>query len=478
MSCTADEQKPWIVAEAFHAAFQAPGYHIAIEVILCLFIIYLVFLKKNKSDFKPLSKKEKQQLLDEWRPEPLVPPFQEILKNTVKYRAVSGPALKTITIDGNLCLNFSSTNFLNLLGDKRISTKVEECIRKYGVGSCGPRGFYGTIDVHLNLEKRIAEMMQCEKAIIYSYGFATVASAIPAYSKRGDILFVDEAVNFSIQKGIQASRSEVRYFRHNDMNDLEELLKEQKELDKKDTKKAAVTRKFMIVEGIYSNTGNICDLPRLIELKYKYKVRLFVEESFSFGVLGDHGRGVTEHFNVPISKVDMICANLENSVASVGGFSCGSQYVVSHQELSGQGYVFSASLPPLVSQASIEALNIMEAEPEMFAELRSKAAKFYQLISSINAVDVTGYPESALFHVRRSMPLDDFDCEERVLNDIVLECSKNGLCVALDPRLKKNELQLDWPPSIRVTVSIAMTNEDLNKAFNIFKNAINGFGGQ
>ena len=106
---------------------------------------------------------------------------------------------------------------------RRLKDKAVKTIQKYGVGSCGPRGFYGTIDVHLDLEQRLAKYFNVEEGIIYSYGFSTIASAIPAYSKRGDIIFADEGVHFAIQKGIVASRSDVRYFKHNDLDDLGKL---------------------------------------------------------------------------------------------------------------------------------------------------------------------------------------------------------------------------------------------------------------
>ncbi|XP_057404353.1 serine palmitoyltransferase 1-like [Balaenoptera acutorostrata] len=123
------------------------------------------------------------------------------------------------------------------------------------------------IDVHLDLEDRLAKFMKTEEAIIYSYGFATIASAIPAYSKRGDIVFVDKAACFAIQKGLQASRSDIKLFNHNDMDDLQRLLKEQEIEDQKNPRKARVTRRFIVVEGLYMNTGTICPLPELILLK-------------------------------------------------------------------------------------------------------------------------------------------------------------------------------------------------------------------
>lgn len=218
-----------------------------------------------------------------------------------------------------------SHNYLGLLGAADITESAIASVRKYGVGSCGPRGFYGTIDVHLELEERIAKFMEMEEAIVYSYGFSTSASAIPAYCKRSDVIFVwvfacdnrriisillqksfvvfhsDECVNFVIQKGLDASRSRCVFFKHNDMADLKLCLIEQEKLDLKNPKKAARTRRFLIAEAIYMNTGEMCPLAGLVALRKKYKLRLFLDESISFGSIGAHGRGLTEFLNVDVS---------------------------------------------------------------------------------------------------------------------------------------------------------------------------------
>ncbi|KAF3848715.1 hypothetical protein F7725_015212 [Dissostichus mawsoni] len=315
----------WVLVE------MAPAYHLILEGILILWIIRLLFSKTYKlHDTFKLTEKEKEDLIEEWQPEPLVPLVSKD-HPSLNYDVVTGPPTHKIIINGKECINFASFNFLGLLDNERVKQKALASLKKYGVGTCGPRGFYGTFDVHLELESRLSNFMKTEEAIIYSYGFATIASAIPAYAKRGDIIFVDEAACFSIQKGLQASRSFIKYFKHNDMEDLERMLKEQELEDHKNPRKARVTRKFIVVEGLYINTADICPLPQLVKMKYRYKVRIFLEESMSFGVLGEHGRGVTEHFGV--------------------------------NRLSGQGYCFSASLPPMLAAAAIEALNIMEEDP-------------------------------------------------------------------------------------------------------------------
>lgn len=213
---------------------------------------------------------------------------------------VHGTTDKTINIDGIECLNLATHNYLGFANDELIKESAVLSLRKYGVGSCGPRGFYGTVDVHLELEENLAKFMNYEECIIYSYAFSTIASTIPAYSKRFDIIFTDECVNFAIQKGLDASRSQIIYFKHNDMKDLENKLEEQDKLDVKNPKKAARTRKFLVVEGIYMNTGEMCDLKNLIKLRKKYKLRLFLDESISFGTIGKTGKGITEYYDIDV----------------------------------------------------------------------------------------------------------------------------------------------------------------------------------
>merc|ERR1711970_1493523 len=146
--------------------------------------------------------------------------------------------------------------------------------------------------------------------------------------------------------------------------------------------KALSTRRFLIVEGVYMNHGDLCPLPDLVALKNEYKLRLFVEESYSFGTLGVTGRGVTEHFDVDVNEVDLISASLEYSLGSIGGFCCGPSYIIDHQRLSGLGYCFSASLPPMLASAAIEALSVIEESPSLVLDLQQKAIKFHGLLLS------------------------------------------------------------------------------------------------
>lgn len=282
-----------------------PHYHILLETILVLWIVWFISKRRSGDHDKIPSKELVENKLAKWRPESLVP---ESPKNhpLLSPKHITSRIGKRVTVNGKDCLNLGTHNYLGLSDSKELIDSAEKAIKKYGIGSCGPRGFYGTVDVHLELEERLAKFMGLEEAIIYSYGFSTIASAIPAYCKRKDLIFVDEQINFAIQKGLDASRGNTHYFKHNDVQDLHNLLMKQEEIDKQNPKKAAKIKRFLIVEGIYMNTGNICPLPELLNLCKKYKLRIFIDESISFGTIGLYGKGVTEYFNIPRSEIDMI----------------------------------------------------------------------------------------------------------------------------------------------------------------------------
>lgn len=297
----------FVFLESMDILSTIPQCHTFIVAFVVLWIAWF-FVKRNQTD-NNFTNDELHRKLEQWKPEPLVSDNQKD-HPSLNPKKITSRVGKRIVIDGRDCLNLGTHNYLGLTEDPVIEQKAAESVQKYGVGSCGPRGFYGTMDVHLELEESISSFMEMEEAIVYSYGFSTIASAIPAYCNRKDWIFVDEKVNFSIQKGLDATKANIKYFKHNDVEDLENLLKTQTGLNRKNSKQVETTRKFLIVEGIYMNIGTICPLPELVELCRRYKLRIFVDESVSFGTLGATGRGVTEHFNVPRHEIDMIMGTL------------------------------------------------------------------------------------------------------------------------------------------------------------------------
>lgn len=450
-------------------------YHIVLELFLFVVLLKLLLTprQRSESDADKLTEKEIDELVADWQPEPLVqanidPDDPVYLKRPT---LVGRSTARSKYDDGQERIQLATFNFLGNIGDPDVEQKAIEAIRTYGVGSCGPRGFYGSIDVHIELEERLAQFLGTEEAIIYSYGFATIASAIPAYAKRGDVIFCDEGVSFATQKGLQASRSTLKFFKHNDMQDLERLLKEQELEDQRKPKKAAITRRFLVVEGLYENYGDICPLPKVIEFKHRYKVRVFLEESMSFGVLGATGRGVTEHFGIPITEIDQICASMENSLGSVGGFCAGSTFVIDHQRLSGQGYCFSASLPPLLAVAALEALNKMETDPRAFDELRRKSQLFRsELRKNIKHMVVCGDDISPIVHLRLNSNAGSIHEQNVELQKVIDGCWEKGVAVTRAKYISEKEMFMPQP-SLRIIVTVKHTDEDLIESARIIAQA-------
>ncbi|VDK72073.1 unnamed protein product [Onchocerca ochengi] len=342
------------------------------SIILSAIIYGVINLMFSKRKNTWLTEQQKEQIIAEWKPEPLVPetPAEHPALQTHYF---DGKVCKFVTYDGKKYLNLATTNFLGLIGDKTIESEAKKAISKYGVGSCGPRHFYGTVDVHIALEKQLADFLGCEEAVLYSYGFVTISSVIPSYAKKRDIIFVDKGVNFAIQEGLKASRSHIKWFNHNDISDLNRLLMEQAEYDRKFPELTSKKRRFIVVEGLYMNSGDLCPLPEIMVLKWKYKVRICIDESLSIGVIGKTGRGVTEHFGIDATDCDMIVGSLEHAFSSTGGFCAGRTFVVRHQRLSSLGYCFSASLPPLLAVAASKALEIISNDPERLIRLRQNS---------------------------------------------------------------------------------------------------------
>uniref|UniRef100_A0A2M4AD19 Serine palmitoyltransferase 1 n=2 Tax=Anopheles triannulatus TaxID=58253 RepID=A0A2M4AD19_9DIPT len=460
---------PYIINEIYDILQKSTPFELTLEALLALGVIWIVFYKRTTKKPKSIASCNEENAVSKWVPEPLVAEVPED-HPALRTRTVNGTVGKRVNVDGTDCLNLATHNYLGLAEDEDIRQAAIKSLRKYGVGSCGPRGFYGTVDVHLELEERLAKFMEVEEAVVYSYAFSTIASAIPAYSKRNDLIFVDECVNFAIQKGLDASRSKIFFYKHNDMDDLERLLQKQEAEDRRKPAKAKKTRRFLVAEAIYMNTGEMCPLPRLVELRARYKLRLFLDESLSFGVLGASGRGLIEHFNVDKTEVDLVSAGLEWSAGTIGGFCAGSSFIVEHQRLSGLGYCFSASLPPLLAQAAISALDRFEQDPRIFEELRDRSRLVTEKLPTLSHFQSRGDPLSPVKHLYLKSTHESWTDEKALLDKICDECIGNGLAVIAAEYLEAMEKQCPRP-SIRLAVSRLLTEQEIDDAFRILERA-------
>ncbi|XP_050530427.1 serine palmitoyltransferase 1 [Daktulosphaira vitifoliae] len=439
--------------------------HIYVEGSILIVLLWILIKKAaspGKSNRAESNETDLEKKINAWNPQPLV--SKRLTPSTsLANHVVESKVGKNVVLKGKSCINFATHNYYDFNNDKGIEKVIIDTVHKYGVGSCGPRAFYGTIDIHLELEERIAKFMCMEDAVLYSYGFSTVTSAIQAYIKSKDIVFVDEEVNFAIQQGLQPTKATVIYFKHNSPDDLERLIIEN---EKKGNmgKKNKPRKAFLIVEGIYINTGKICNLPRLIDIRIKHKIRIFIDETISIGILGAKGRGVTEHFNIPKNEVDLIIGSLETSLAAGGGFCVGSRFVINHQRLSGLGYCFSASAPPLLSAAAIQALDRIDKNPNMLMELRECSIKIHKTIANSSLMSYFTLRADEISPVKHLYLKDDFLMhieQQECLQNIVNYCISKGVALIVASYLDYKERKTP-KPSIRLLASTTVTDENIN----------------
>lgn len=301
--------------------------------------------------------------------------------------------------ESGLKLDLVRFDFLGLSQRSEVKEISRETLNEYGCGSCGPRGFYGSVLPHIEIENAVAKFMGTEGAIGYSDEASTVTSTIPAFAKRGDLIIADSGIHEAVRIGMELSRAKIIYYEHCNTNDLEAKLQGVLEEDKRLRRNSTKQRRFIVTEGVFRNSGHIAPLDAIVELKERFRFRLVVDESFSFGTLGKTGRGLTETFGIDITRVDIVMVGLAFSLASVGGLCIGNIEVVDHQRLSGAGYCFSASAPPFVSRAAVRALSIVENEPKLVERLHSVTNTLVAEINKIDGLTVTSHAQSPIIHV-------------------------------------------------------------------------------
>ncbi|XP_048141450.1 long chain base biosynthesis protein 1-like [Rhodamnia argentea] len=440
------------------------GGHIFVDVLLLLVIIYLLSQKSYKPPKRPLTENEIDELCNEWVPESLIPPLTEEM--TFQPPVLESAAGPHAVINGKEVVNFASANYLGLIGNEKLLESCTSALEKYGVGSCGPRGFYGTIDVHLDCETRIAKFLGTCDSILYSYGLSTMFSAIPAFCKKGDIIVADEGVHWGIQNGLQLSKGTIVYFKHNDINSLQNTL----ERITAENKRAKRLRRYIVVEAIYQNSGQMAPLDEIVRLKEKYRFRVLLDESNSFGVLGRSGRGLTEYYGVPVEKIDIITAAMGHALATEGGFCTGNARVIDHQRLSSSGYVFSASLPPYLASAAITAIDVLEETPGLLTKLKANVTLLFKELSGIPGLLIASSPESPVIFLRLARSTGSMKGDQLLLENIADRVlNEDSLLVVVSKRSTLDKCRL--PVGIRLFVSAAHTESDLMKAADSLKRA-------
>ncbi|MFH1729495.1 MAG: aminotransferase class I/II-fold pyridoxal phosphate-dependent enzyme [Pseudomonadota bacterium] len=374
----------------------------------------------------------------------------KIIKNDLKndvypfHQPIDQISGTKVIIRGEERLNLASYNYLSLGQDPRFLDVITSAVKEYGTTASGSRLLSGTFNLHLKLEKLIADYKQTEAATIFSSGYVANISTISSIMGKKDLIIVDKFDHMSILDGCKLSGSTVVKFDHNNLDELEEILKTSQDYEKK----------LIIVDAIYSMGGDIAPIKEILDLKKKYDALLMIDEAHAFGILGKTGRGLSEHFNLDVKDIDIYMGTLSKAVPSVGGYIAGSKDLVYYLQHSSNAYIFSGSLSPQDVAVSTKALEIMRSEPERIEKLWENINFFKKGIQEIGFD--TQESNSAIIPAVIGFSEETLKFAKRLNENGLFVCSVTYPAVPIDKCIIRNCVQTNH------------SKEDLEKAIDIF----------
>lgn len=298
------------------------------------------------------------------------------------FRVIESAQDPEVIVDGRKMIMIGSNNYLGLTNHPKVKEAAIEALRKYGSGCAGSRFLNGTLDIHVKLEAKLARFMRKKDALVFSTGFQTNLGVISALAGKDDVILIDKMNHASIIDGCRLSFSEIKKYRHNDMEDLERLLLQYNNKGK-----------LIIVDGVFSMEGDLVDLPNVVRLAKKHGARIMVDDAHGIGVLGKNGRGTAEHFGLE-NDVDLIMGTYSKALASIGGFISASEEVIHYIKHIARSLIFSASPPPASVASVSAAIDIIEDEPKRRVRLWHNTNK---MLKGFNALGFnTGKTETPI----------------------------------------------------------------------------------
>ena len=274
------------------------------------------------------------------------------------FREITGKQGTEVEMGGHKVLMFGSNAYTGLTGDQRVIDAAKKALDQYGSGCAGSRFLNGTLDLHVKLEKELAEFEGKDDSLCFYTGFSVNAGVIAMVVGRNDYVICDDRDHASIVDGRRLSFAHQLKYKHNDMEDLEKILQ----------KLPYEAVKLIVVDGVFSMEGDLANLPEIVKLKHKYNCSIMVDEAHGLGVFGREGRGVCDHFGLT-DEVDLIMGTFSKSLASIGGFIAGDADTINFLRHTCRTYIFSASDTPAATAAALEALHIVRSEPERIEAL-------------------------------------------------------------------------------------------------------------
>jgi len=268
------------------------------------------------------------------------------------FRPIESEQDTVVKINGKPVLMFGSNSYLGLTNHPKLKEAAIKAIEKYGTGCAGSRFLNGTLDIHIELEERLAKFVNKDAALVYSTGFSVNAGVIPCLTGRNDYLIFDERDHASIIEGKRLSFSKQFKYRHNDMESLEDILK-----------RCDYDRiKVIVLDGVFSMEGDIAKLPQIVELSKKYNASVYVDEAHTLGVFGKTGAGICEHFGLT-DDVDLIMGTFSKSLGTIGGFIASDNNIINYLKHNSRTLIFSASITPASTACVLAALDVIAEEP-------------------------------------------------------------------------------------------------------------------
>ncbi len=268
------------------------------------------------------------------------------------FRKIESAQDTEVEIDGRRMLMLGSNSYMGLTNDPRIKEAATKAIAKYGTGCAGSRFLNGTLDIHVELEERIAEVLGKEAALVFTTGYQTNLGAISALVGREDAVFVDRTDHASIMDGARLSYGKTFKFAHNNVDDLDRMLTN-----------STARGKMIVVDGVYSMEGDIAKLPQIVDVARRHRAAILVDDAHALGVIGRDGSGTASHFGAT-DDVEIIAGTFSKSLASIGGYVAADRAIIDYLKHHARALIFSASMAPSCVAAARAALEIMIAEPE------------------------------------------------------------------------------------------------------------------
>ena len=305
--------------------------------------------------------------------------YNELVKNEIdwKLRVLQGPSTPWCTVDGKKVLMFCSNNYLGLSNHPRLKGAALEAVQTHGAGSGSVRPIAGNMDLHVELEKRLARFKRAEASLVYQTGFAANAGLIPQLAGKNDLIISDELNHGSIIDGVRLSHAERAVYKHTDVQDLQRVLSEAEK------RSPPYTRILIITDGVFSMDGDIAPLDGIAKLGAEHGAMVFVDDAHGEGVLGEGGRGIVSHFRLSRDKVHVEMGTFSKAFGVVGGHVSGSKDLIDFAYNKSRTWLLSGSHPPAVAAACIAAIDVLESEPQHVQKLWENTRYFKKAMKDL-----------------------------------------------------------------------------------------------